>query len=1108
MRLESSSWKRRRHSQRFDCLSRTKHPNHSNHPKKVRRAWRVLTGFIAIISLVLAIKVHAPLAQHLPFTSYSIQEGLSESVVHDIIQDREGHLWVGTGFGLNRFDGKNFRKFYQQDGLPDNRVNVILETSNGTILVGTQGGLAYLQPEDAGISSNFTGSSRLGTSSRLRISQRQTTFTSHPKFNGEIILDLTEGPDQSVWIATQNKGLWKLNWSTELETADKPAQTPSQIPQDSSQIPKDPSPETQSPTSQVSKVTRPNQDRNYTTDPFHVQYVQLPESQLPNDRITAIHQGEGGTVWAGTAGGTIFIIAGEYTSSAGDVLEYTIHPGHGTRSEVGSRVNDLLTDQNGTLWVATNRGLFGQTDMDYKSLRRLEFLRRLEGVPVERLHSLTSDLDGNIWIGSDNGALQVQPDGSVRHFTTAEGLSAPLVYSIMMDREGNVWMGTLGGGLNKFYGEIFLNYNTDLGLSNNVVTGFEESSDGRIWIATFGGGAQSFHNGEFLTYGVRDGLTDSKLYVIFEDSKKTLWIGGEKGLHLYRNRRFIKPNTATFPYTHVRSIFEDETTGMYWIGTYYDGIILYQNGIQSVYDRTNVLNNNTVMDIKQSADGTLWFATYGGAVSYDGKVWTHYTAEDGLPSNGVVQIYIDHEQRVWFSTFEGVAFLADGKIEVPSGEEQTGIITYFTIQDDMNRYWLGTNRGLYRFQPDRYREADSEVERIKAFKLYNRDQGLVANELNAGAYLMASDGSLWLGTIEGLSIFLPGELRENVYPPGIELRSVTASGAELDLIHGQNRRSFTLSNELSSMQKSIEFDYMGLSHESPGRILYRYRLDGYDEQWLTTRETSISYASLSPGTYQFSVESFNADGIASTSAVTVDFRIPAPFWMQIWFIAFILLVISGLIILYLRYVSANKQIEIERMRVQIASDLHDDVGSSLTELALQTDFLQHREQDPIIKKTLKQLGEQSRRIVSGLDDIVWSIDSRNDRAGDLTDRMQDYVSHVFKSETPVVHYRFDRLNMSEKLPVQVKENIYLVFKEAIHNIAKHSDASKVEVTFELKGRTFLLLVTDNGSDPELRAGKRKSGQGMRNMNLRAKRIGAALSVGWANGFKVEMRGKL
>jgi signal transduction histidine kinase len=287
--------------------------------------------------------------------------------------------------------------------------------------------------------------------------------------------------------------------------------------------------------------------------------------------------------------------------------------------------------------------------------------------------------------------------------------------------------------------------------------------------------------------------------------------------------------------------------------------------------------------------------------------------------------------------------------------------------------------------------------------------------------------------------------------------------------------------------------------------LYEYRLAGLEDEWQTTRNRTVRYTSLPPGDYRFRIRAYNADGISSENEARFAFVINPPVWQQWWFLALLGLAVVGLIVFYYRHFRAKKQIDIERMRVQIASDLHDDVGSSLTELALQTDFLQAGQVSDELRETLKQLGDQSRKIVTSLDDIVWSIDARNDTAGDMTDRMQDYVNQIFRSGSPEVHYHFDKLKMDDRLPVNIKENIYLIFKESVNNIAKHSNADRVDITFAYDGKDFQLEVVDNGTTSN---GKRKSGQGLRNIRLRSERIGADAVIKNGTGFTVKVEGNV
>jgi len=937
-------------------------------------------------------------SQSTPFRTYSIEHGLSESVVHSMLQDKDGFIWLGTGFGLNRFDGVQFTHYYQEHGLPNNRVNTLLQDRAGKIWIGTDSGLAYL------LNGNI-----------------YTPGLFDP-VDEALILSIFECRDQNIWIATEGDGLWKYD------------------------------------------------NRGGFTNVSH-------KHGYRNMRTRSITQTSDGKLWVGTSDGL-------YSFDGTTFRKYRAQDGV---PEVP--MNDMVTDENDDIWIASDSGLI------IKRGEEFSFFGENEGLRNTNLHTISIAETGTAWTGSDNGASFF--DGQrFRNFTSEDGLNAVIVYESLIDREGNVWFGTLGGGSNIYLGELFQNFNVDTGLTNNVVTGFEEDHEGNIWIATYGGGILMYDGESLQHFNEINGLVDDKAYVIYKDSQDRLWIGTRGGISIYEDGSFTTISQEVFPFNTIRKIHEDKVTGDFWIATYNSGVIRFDGETYEQYDTRSGLLNNTVMDIKQDKDGKLWFATYGGVAMYDDGMFRHLTIADGLPNNGVIHIHIDHEGTKWFSTFSGIASYDDETLRAIPTDSQSGTISYFMFQDHDNRYWGGTNRGLYRFEPAQFFAADTRVERIKSFKLYDQNQGLVANELNAGASFVASDGSVWLGTVEGLSRFYPDRIRRNDVPPGIQFDEVMMSGQLLENLSP---------TEFYHDQNFLQISFQGLSFDSPGQILYEYRLAGLEDEWQTTRERTVRYTSLPPGNYNFQLRAYNADGVRSVEEATFTFRIQYPVWQQWWFLLLIAIAVVGLILFYYRYFKARKQIDIERMRVQIASDLHDDVGSSLTELALQTDFLRAGKVSDELYDTLKQLGDQSRKIVSSLDDIVWSIDARNDTAGDVTDRMQDYVNHVFRAGEPDVHYHLENLQMDDRLPVHVKENIYLIFKESINNIAKHSNADKVDITFAYDGRNYELKVQDNGS---VTNGKRKSGQGLRNIELRSKRIGAAVNIYNTDGFTVHVKGKV
>lgn len=953
---------------------------------------------LSILCVLFSGVLHIAASQTMPFRTYSIENGLSESVIHSMIQDETGFIWLGTGFGLNRFDGIEFKKWYEENGLPNNRVNALKQSRDGKIWIGTDAGLAYLENDSI-----------------------YTPDVFEPIL-ASVVLSVYEDSEGSIWVATEGSGLWKYEKS--------------------------------------GRFTNISNQHGYR-----------------NLMARAVVEDSSGVMWVGTSGGVFSY----------DGINFRKYRSADGIPEVA--VNEMKINEKDELWIATVAGLIAVKDSGVSRYNTED------GLNDSRLYSLSFTDENGVWVGSESGASYFDGE-SFENYTSENGLNAVTVYETMVDREENIWLGTLGGGANIFLGELFQNYSVDTGLANNMIVGFEQDHLGNIWIATYGGGIHKYDGTDIEHFSQADGLIDDKVYVITEDSQQRIWIGTRSGISIFENGEFRNIPRSVFPFESIRDIFEDEESGTYWIATYNSGVIRFDGESYEQYNTNSGLLNNTVMDIKKDSEGRMVFATYGGAAILENGMFEHITIADGLPNNGVIHVYIDDKDTKWFSTFSGIASYDGSSIRAISTDAQSSTISYFMLQDSNSRYWVGTNKGIYLFKPEQFFDAESTVERIKSFELFDRNQGLIANELNAGGSLVASDGTIWLGSVEGFSHFFPSRIDSNRTPPGITFEEILMSGESQTNISD---------NEYSHDENFLQISYTGLSFESPAQVLYEYRLRGLEEEWQTTRERTVRYTSLPPGDYRFQIRAYNADGVRSRDEARFSFVIQPPVWQQWWFLTLIGLAVIGLIIFYYRHFRAKKQIDIERMRVQIASDLHDDVGSSLTELALQTDFLQAGQVSDEVKDTLKQLGDQSRKIVTSLDDIVWSIDARNDTAGDMTDRMQDYVNQIFRSGSPEVHYHFDNLEMDDRLPVNIKENIYLIFKESVNNIAKHSNANRVDITFAYDGKDFKLKVDDNGTTSN---GARKSGQGLRNIKLRSERIGANAVLENGEGFTVTVEGNV
>ncbi len=632
------------------------------------------------------------------------------------------------------------------------------------------------------------------------------------------------------------------------------------------------------------------------------------------------------------------------------------------------------------------------------------------------------------------------------------------------------------------------------GLPNNVITSITQDEVGDHWITTYGGGIARFSNGEFTVYDEDRGLVDNKVYTSMFDSGGRMLIGTRWGFSIFENNSFFNYDETELPYRKIRDIEQIGTNNEYWLATYGEGAIHFKNDSFSVLREEDGLPNNTVMGVEEGADGSLWFATYGGVSHYKDSVFTNYTIQDGLPNNGVIDIMRAEDGSIWFSTFGGIATIRNGEIMPVTPEDGLpNEVCYFIIQGDQGYFWIGTNQGVVRFDYPRYQAAETEQEKRVAFKQFTQSQGLVANEMNASAGFKDREGDLWFGTVSGLTRFDPNEFTEGTVPPIIHIEDVSVSGQPVSDM--QNL-------EVGSNENNIAFEFIGISFKAPDQVAYQYRLRGSGEGWQQTTQPRVRYTALPPGDYTFQVRARSNDGVWGEKTAEMSFIVLAPFWMQWWFIALMILVLIGIIAFIYNYYRVRKMVDIERMRVRIASDLHDDVGSSLTEIALQSDFLQTTDASDELKESLQSIGAQSRKIVSSLDDIVWSIDARNDTLGDLTDRMQDYVNNILTDREVIYH--FNDLDMNTKLSVPVKENIYLIFKEAVNNIAKHSNATRVEVDLTTDGNSFNLIVHDNGTDV---SNERKTGQGLRNMKMRAQRIDADVTFENEQGFTVHVEGK-
>lgn len=940
-------------------------------------------------------------AQRIGFRNYSIQNGLSQSVVTSVLQDESGYVWIGTEYGLNRFNGRTFTSVGLADGLRDLDIRTLAQLRDGRLAVGTETGVDQI---DDG---------------RILPLKEAVVVPPGP------VTAILEDRDGTLWVGTEELGVFQFSNDTFVQHTDR--------------------------------------------------------TGLAGNAIRAIREGADGTIWIATDQGLSVYARGRLENR-------TIANGL-----PDNRVFDVRVRADGSVWVATYAGLAIFRNGDVRTLTKAD------GLAGDRVRALVEDRFGHMWIGTETG-LSWTDGATFQTITDDHGLANNMVISLATDSEGNVWVGSYGGGVDLLPGFMYLQYNVNDGLLSNMITSFATTADGAVWISTYGGGIGRLDGHRITPFSIAEGLHEGRVYALMTDRQDRVWVGTRNGLARIRNGRVSREGLpAPLVHPQVRTILEDRS-GDIWIGTYGGGLARYRgSSLMRHWTLADGLTDDIVMKVIEDRAGRIWAATYGGVTVIDGDSIRRITTQDGLVQNTVLTVFEDSRGWIWIGTFAGITVIRDGGMTHHT--EETGLpnsVAYAITEDSYGYVWVGSNRGLIRIDP--FIESDMpDPRRIKdqlRYKWYTADTGLLAEEMNANAVYASPDGSLWFGSVGGAVRYRPWLDQPVDRGPAVHIEQIRVFDGERPVRNGIRFRHD---------QNFIAFDFAGLSYRFPNGITYEYRIRGVDQAWSRTTQPTVRYTTLPDGEYQFEVRARNPDGYWSVTRDVLSFRISPPFWKTWWFGLISLLGAAlGAGFVY-NYIRISKMVDVERIRTRIASDLHDDVGASLTEIALRADFVGALKEPEQIRDTVRQIGEMSRQIVTTMDDIVWSIDARNDTLGDLLDRMQDYATNVLGHKGIEPHFEFIGVDTERSLALDVRQNLYLILKEAVNNAAKHSHARTMRIRFMRHERGFELRIADDGRGfPDA---TRAGSHGLRNMRMRAERIGATLTFdSTPNGLTIHVKG--
>jgi ligand-binding sensor domain-containing protein/signal transduction histidine kinase len=997
------------------------------------------------------------------FRHLTTSNGLSQPVVNAIAQDQRGYLWFATEDGLNRYDGYTVTSYRHNPGesssLADNYIWRLQSSRNGDLLIGTfKGGLNLYHPSRDGFSS-------------YRHDPEDTSSLS-----SDNVTAVLEDASGNLWVGTWFGGL------NRLEGVRSSGRNPSPDFYHYMADPENPGTLSDNRVAAIVEdsqgilwigtwngLTRLDREteslRRYLHDPGD-------PSSLGGNKIWSMCLDTKGNLWVATWGAGLSCLK----RASGAFTTYRHDPG-----DPGSISSDLLrsvfVDSRGTVWAGTYDAGLNQFDEDRRTfIRYLHDPMNPKSLPSNEIQSLYQDPSGILWVGTAGGASSYDPKRrKFRVFsadpTDPNSLSNGMVHTLYADSGGGLWAGTLGGGLNYCPpgSESFRHFrhhpSNPNSLSSDLVLSVAAKQGGDLWIGTRGGGLNSFDRatGSFQRFlhdpAIPGSLALDDVTAVLETRSGTLWVGTNGGgLDRYdpATRQFVHhrhqpADSTSVSGHHIWSLFED-SQGHLWIGTWGADLNRYDPGTgRFVRYRHNPadpasLSSNTVLCMAEDTEGNLWFGTQDGLNGYDQTSFRRITERDGLPNNTVFGI----------------------------------------LPDASGHLWLSTGAGLTRFDP-----------RAGTFRNFDMLDGLQGNAFNRGAYAQDQRGRMYFGGNNGFNAFHPDSIRDNPHRPPVVITQFKVFGDPFRLAPTK-----PLSITLDHDQVFFSIEYAALDYSMPEKNRYEYRMQGIDRDWVfADTRRYVSYSHLDGGTYRFQVRGSNGDGVWNDAGTSLIITIVPPFWDMWWFKT--LAGLAGLLALWVLYrYRLKKLVEIERMRVRIASDLHDEVGSSLTKIALYSDLLKDNPDRSSAADFAGKIGEMSRNTVTTMSDIVWSIDARNDTIGDLIDRMRDTASGVLAAQQMDAVFQIDGLDAYAKLSVDLRENIFLIFKEAITNAAKYSGGSRITVRLSNRAGSFVMDIKDDGRGF---SGKtRRSGQGLRNMEMRAERIGGKLTVSGEDGVRIRL----
>jgi ligand-binding sensor domain-containing protein/signal transduction histidine kinase len=838
---------------------------------------------------------------------------------------------------------------------------------------------------------------------------------------------------------------------------------------------------------------------------------------LPSDDIEVAYEDRAGDIWVGTSDGLSRYNDGAFTN-------FTTRDGL-----AGNSVQALFEDGDGALWVGTTAGLsrykdgafvnFGASDglagasvdaieqgVDgslwlgtpdglscYREGRFRNYTAR-DGLPNDRVISLRADREGSLWVGTAGGLSRLQ-GGRFETFGSAEGLAGSIVLSLFEDAEGSLWVGTESGGLSQLRDKKFNTYTTAEGLASDLVKAVYEDRKGNVWVGTYGGGLSLLSGGKVTNYTTREGLASNIVLALSDDAEGNLWIGTPDGLSRLRGGKFDTYTSADgLPNDFVRSIYAD-AEGSLWVGTR-GGLARLKDGVFTSYTTHDGLPSDFVGTIYGDAEGSLWVGTLGGLSSFAGGQFTNYTTKEGLSDNVVISIYGDAEGRLWIGTNgAGLNLLKDGKFKAfTTRDGLPNDSIYGILEDGRGRLWMSCNKGIFRLSKSELEDFAEGRTRVLDPVVYGTADGMATRECSGGGQpsgWRGDDGRLWFSTIKGVAMIDPERLASNEQQPPTVIEQFRVDGEPVAPAPGL---------ALAPGRSRFDFYFAGLSFVAPEKVRYKYRLEGFDKDWVDGGDRRVAYyTNLGPGDYRFDVIACNNDGVWSRTPASVAFRLEPHFYRTLWFYALCALGLAALAwqlyALRLRQVRARYGAVLQE-RNRIAREIHDNLAQEILGVSVQLEIVARlmASSTDAARTHLDRARSLVRSSIAEARRYVWDLRSQSLEDRDLPAALSEMTRRLTAGSN--VQTQFQVGGTFRPLPAQVENNLLRIGQEAVNNAVRHARARTISVNLTFDAESVRLSVSDDGRgfDPRDHSNGSDGHFGIVGMRERAEEVGGSVRI--------------